>query len=133
MFLIEFKTLITKITNSTSNTSVLVYKIFNGFILFLGVESAHSGEALLPDVGYHGGGGGRVTPKNKKTRGRENTPLIRGSGNRNRSEYEDLDDEMFNNWASKDSKFYIKSPQRFPFNVCFHKSYLNEEEIRFVR
>ena len=69
-------------------------------IIFEGVESAHSGEALLPDVSSSGGGS-RTTPKQKKNRRDENTPLIRGGRNRNRSDYEDLDDETFNNWPSK--------------------------------
>ena len=67
------------------------------------MESAHSGEALLPDVSYNSGGSGgeRRTGRQKKSRRGENTPLIRGGRNRNRSEYEDLDDEAFNNWPSK--------------------------------
>ena len=65
-----------------------------------GVESAHSGEALLPDVGYTSSSGGtRSTPRQKKNKRGENTPLIRSG--RNRSDYEDLDDEAFNNWPSK--------------------------------
>lgn len=64
-----------------------------------GVESAHSGEALLPDVSYNSSSGPGRTPKQKKSRRGENTPLIRGGrSSRNRSEYEDLDDETFNNW-----------------------------------
>jgi len=84
-----------RMNSVTSNNSVKSYES-------TGVESAHSGEALLPDVGYQDGGGSRVTPKNKKTRGKENTPLIRSgaSRSRNRSEYEDLDDETFNNWPN---------------------------------
>jgi len=83
-----------RLNSVTSNHSIRSYDS-------TGVESAHSGEALLPDVAYHGGGRGGATPKNKKTRGRkENTPLIRSSGNKNRSEYEDLDDETFNNWPN---------------------------------
>ena len=35
----------------------------------------------------------------------EHTPLIKGRG-RDRSEYEDLDEETFNNWPSK-SYYYI--------------------------
>jgi len=77
-----------RMNSVTSNHSIRSYES-------TGVESATSGEALLPDVGY----GGRLTPKSKKTRGRENTPLIGGRG-RHRSEYEDLDDEMFNNWPN---------------------------------
>jgi len=80
-----------RLNSVTSNHSIRSYDS-------TGVESAHSGEALLPDVGYHAGGRGGA--KNKKTRGRENTPLIRDSRNRNRSEYEDLDDEAFNNWPN---------------------------------
>eukprot|EP00092_Neocalanus_flemingeri_P022179 GFUD01024057.1.p1 GENE.GFUD01024057.1~~GFUD01024057.1.p1 ORF type:complete len:525 (+),score=133.39 GFUD01024057.1:110-1684(+) len=82
-----------RMNSVTSNHSIRSYDS-------TGVESAHSGEALLPDVGYHGGGGSRATPKSKNTRGRENTPLMRS---RNRSEYEDLDDEMFNNWPNDPS------------------------------
>ena len=75
--------------------------------LISGVESAHSGEALLPDVGYtsasgSGGGPSRSNPRQKKNKRGERTPLVRGGGrNRNRSDYEDLDDETFNNWPSK--------------------------------
>lgn len=58
-------------------------------------ESAHSGEALLPEVGVRGGPGGRGR---RRGGGRENTPLIRS---RQRSEYEDLDDDIFNTWPSK--------------------------------
>jgi len=71
-----------------------------------GVESAHSGEALLPDVGYtsasgSGGGPSRSNPRQKKNKRGERTPLVRGGGrNRNRSDYEDLDDETFNNWPN---------------------------------
>lgn len=68
-----------------------------------GVESAHSGEALLPDVGYtsaSGSGTSRNTPRLKKNKRGENTPLIRGPRSRNRSDYEDLDDEAFNNWPN---------------------------------
>jgi len=61
-----------------------------------GVESAHSGEALLPDVAVSGSRGSGARPK-RGQRG-ENTPLIRGQDGRHRSEYEDLDDEAFNNW-----------------------------------
>ena len=81
------------------------------------MESAHSGEALLPDVGYTSASGdGRPGSSSrgsgarlKKTRRGENTPLIRaGAGARHRSEYEDLDDEAFNNWPSK-SEIIINS------------------------
>ena len=73
--------------------------------IFAGVESAHSGEALLPDVGYtsasgSGGGSSRSNPRQKKNKRGERTPLV-GGRNRNRSDYEDLDDETFNNWPSK--------------------------------
>lgn len=69
-----------------------------------GVESAHSGEALLPDVSYNSSSGPGRTPKQKKSRRGENTPLIRGvRASRNRSEYEDLDDETFNNWPNDPS------------------------------
>jgi len=69
-----------------------------------GVESAHSGEALLPDVSYNSGGSGAArTPRQKKSRRGENTPLIGGRRSRNRSEYEDLDDETFNNWPNDPS------------------------------
>jgi len=69
-----------------------------------GVESAHSGEALLPDVSYNSGGSGAGrTPRLKKSRRGENTPLIGGGRSRNRSEYEDLDDEAFNNWPNDPS------------------------------
>ena len=80
-----------------------------------GVESAHSGEALLPDVGYTSASGdGRPGSSSrgsgarlKKNRRGENTPLIRaGAGARHRSEYEDLDDEAFNNWPSKSETYY---------------------------
>merc|ERR1712198_203961 len=46
-----------------------------------GVEASHSGEALLPDVGYtsaSGSGNSRNTPRQKKNKWGENTPLIRG-------------------------------------------------------
>ena len=82
-----------------SNISISLNSVFEG------VESAHSGEALLPDVGYNsssGAGPSRSTPRQKKNRRGESTPLIRGAGrNRNRSDYEDLDVEAFNNWPSK--------------------------------
>lgn len=59
-----------------------------------GQSSAHSGEALIPEVGY-----GRT--EKRSGRGRENTPLIGQSRRgRVRSEYEDLDEEMFNNWPN---------------------------------
>ena len=64
-----------------------------------GVESAHSGEALLPDVAVSGSRGSGARPK-RGQRG-ENTPLIRGQEGRHRSEYEDLDDEAFNNWTGE--------------------------------
>ena len=78
---------------------VSAYRMF----IFPGVESAHSGEALLPDVSYNSGGSGAGrTPRLKKSRRGETTPLIGASrSSRNRSEYEDLDDETFNNWPSK--------------------------------
>jgi len=61
-----------------------------------GVESANSEEALIPDVHYNGSGGGRtISPR--RSRQRENTPLIRGRG-RVRSDYEDLDDDNYNSW-----------------------------------
>lgn len=73
-----------------------------------GVESAHSGEALLPDVSYNSSSGPGRTPKQKKSRRGENTPLIRGPrSSRNRSEYEDLDDEAFNNWPSKLEVYFL--------------------------
>jgi len=68
-----------------------------------GVESAHSGEALLPDVSYNSGSGSGRTPRQKKSRRGENTPLIGARRSRNRSEYEDLDDETFNNWPNDPS------------------------------
>ena len=80
------------------------------------MESAHSGEALLPDVGYTSASGdGRPGSSSrgsgarlKKTRRGENTPLIRaGAGARHRSEYEDLDDEAFNNWPSKSETYLL--------------------------
>ena len=70
-----------------------------------GVESAHSGEALLPDVACTSSASGSRGSGARHKRGRrgENTPLIRGQGSegRHRSEYEDLDDEAFNNWPSE--------------------------------
>ena len=70
-----------------------------------GVESAHSGEALLPDVACTSSASGSRGSGARHKRGRrgENTPLIRGQGGegRHRSEYEDLDDEAFNNWPSE--------------------------------
>ena len=83
---------------------VAIFLNFKKKIFFAGVESAHSGEALLPDVGYtsaSGSGNSRNTPRQKKNKRGENTPLIRGPRSRNRSDYEDLDDEAFNNWPSK--------------------------------
>jgi len=69
-----------------------------------GVESAHSGEALLPDVACTSSASGSRGSGARHKRGRrgENTPLIRGQGSegRHRSEYEDLDDEAFNNWPN---------------------------------
>merc|ERR1719470_593014 len=55
--------------------------------------SAHSEDALIPDVA--------VSQNNRRGRGRENTPLIGQSRRgRVRSEYEDLDEEMFNSWPN---------------------------------
>ena len=66
------------------------------------MESAHSGEALLPDVGYTSASGSRANPRTKRSRRGEATPLIRGQGRgRHRSDYEDLDCEAFNNWPSE--------------------------------
>jgi len=61
-----------------------------------GLDSAHSDEVLIQDGNHSGLGSSR---KKKKNVMRENTPLVRGS-HRNRSEYEDLDDETFNNWPN---------------------------------
>lgn len=60
-----------------------------------GQSSAHSGEALIPDVGF-----GRREERRRRN-GRENTPLIgQGRRGRVRSEYEDLDEEMTNTWPN---------------------------------
>jgi len=57
-------------------------------------DSIHSDEALLPDVGY-------TSRSGRKHRNRENTPLMsRGRDSRARSDYEDLDAEIFNNWPN---------------------------------
>jgi len=54
--------------------------------------SAHSEDALIPEVNYN---------QTRRGRGRENTPLIGQSRRgRVRSEYEDLDEEMFNSWPN---------------------------------
>jgi len=55
-------------------------------------DSIHSDEALIPEVGYNS------RSARKKARG-EQTPLIKGLG-RDRSEYEDLDEETYNNWPN---------------------------------
>merc|ERR1719370_2180548 len=54
--------------------------------------SAHSEDALIPEVNYN---------QTRRGRGRENTPLIGQSRRgRQRSEYEDLDDDNFNTWPN---------------------------------
>ena len=53
-----------------------------------------------------GGGSSRSNPRQKKNKRGERTPLV-GGRNRNRSDYEDLDDETFNNWPSKISKHIL--------------------------
>jgi len=60
----------------------------------IGQCSGHSGDALLPDVAYQGAAGGRAKG--------EKTPLVQGrqQSRRNRSEYEDLDEENFNSWPN---------------------------------
>jgi len=60
-----------------------------------GVESQNSEEALLPDVNIRS-----LSPRSdRRGRQRERTPLIGRSRMRSRSDYEDLDDDNYNNWA----------------------------------
>ena len=100
--MIKIQPIRAKPRRTSTNESGELYEMLTERFSFPGVESAHSGEALLPDVSYNSSSGPGRTPKQKKSRRGENTPLIRGvRSSRNRSEYEDLDDETFNNWPRK--------------------------------